>query len=120
MLDHFSDSLTVITGIVGILSLFAALVANWVRTKKDTNDNKKTLSEVTGSIRVLVSDLQETKSDTKEGNRLLKAVHERMDSVEKYNSRLRINQIRLDERVKFLHSQVKSLKDTQKFKIPEQ
>ncbi len=119
MLDNFSNLITVITGIIGILSLFAAIIANWIRTGKTTADNKKSLADVTGTIQILANDVQETKFDTKEGNRLLTALHGRLDRVEQVNSKLRVNQIRLDERVKFLHSEFKSLKDTQKIRPVE-
>lgn len=115
-MNNLLDNLELAAKILGILGVFSALIVKWARDRKDLADTKKSQVETTATLKVLTRDLQETKADTKEGNRLLAAVHKRLDRVERDVRRTRIQQVRLEEKHEALRDQVKSLRDTQRIR----
>lgn len=111
------EKVQLIGGIIAILAFLAGIIIKWARDRKDTEENKKSLQEVTSTLRKVSTDLLETKFDTKESNRLLTAVHRRMDTVEQEQRHQRDTQITHDAEIRFLKEEFKSLKDTQRFKL---
>lgn len=118
------DNLELIVGFIGILSLFAALVRQWVLTQtktslnsRQTEDIKSTLTNIDLKLDSISSDvnnqtlkIQKVETDGIENIRLTQALHKRVDTVEKGMKFHRIKQVRLEEKIK-------SLTTTQRFKL---
>lgn len=102
--------------ISSIIVLFIGIVVKYTRDRIKLQETNRSQSEITIQLKTISRDVTEDKVLTAENNRLVTAVHNRLDRVERAYGKLRINQVRTEEQVKVLSEDMRRLKDTQKIR----
>lgn len=123
MLDKIENIVAITLGILSFFGIIIGIAVKIIRDRDKTQRLEKTqkettssISDITGALKVIGKDIIEDKQLSAENNRLITAVHSRLDRVERAYGKLKVSQVRYEERLNSYREELSRLRDTQKLK----